>query len=151
MDSAPCFLAAAAIDAKPPFCYHSKRSRGRNPLNPRDAPWIAGGEFRISCLIDKTGLTDFDNDKSGLTKIDNQWRSGASERRSRIELLEKLVISNNKAGYGGASTCNHVAHSLFVFCCGLYQCPSYGVDSRVRHVYFLREHLREDHPRHIPT
>ena len=57
----------------------------RNPLNPRgasDCGWL----FRISCLIDKTGLTDFVNDKSGLTEFDNRRRSGASERRSRIEL-----------------------------------------------------------------
>ena len=54
-----------------------------------DRGWL----FRISCLIDKTGLTDFDNDKSGLTEFDNRRRSGASERRSRIELYEKPEIS----------------------------------------------------------
>ena len=34
------FQAGVAIDAKRPFCYHSKRSRGRNPLNPRKAPCL---------------------------------------------------------------------------------------------------------------
>ena len=32
----------------------------------------AGGEFRISRLVDTRGLTDFDNDTSGLTKVDNR-------------------------------------------------------------------------------
>ena len=34
----PVPMSPAAIDAKPPICYHSNCSRGRNPLNPRDAP-----------------------------------------------------------------------------------------------------------------
>ena len=36
----------------------------------------AGGEFRISRLVDTRGLTDFDNDTSGLAKVDNRDEAG---------------------------------------------------------------------------
>ena len=71
------FQAGAAIDAKPPFCYHSKRSRGRNPLNPREAPFLrVAVPYKVACrdLRPMVGR--------GLRP---RRRSGTSERRSRIE------------------------------------------------------------------
>ena len=63
--------AGAAIDAPPPFVLSFQLFEGEKSFESPVVHLAAGGEFRISCLIDKRGLTDFDNDKSGLTKVDN--------------------------------------------------------------------------------
>ena len=64
--------ADAAIDAPPPFVLSFQLFEGETSFESPVVQLAAGGEFRISRLVDKSGLTDFDNDTSGLTKVDNR-------------------------------------------------------------------------------
>ena len=121
------------------LCYHCNCSRGRNPLNcPRglmDCGW------RVPY---KAALRDVRPMVGRVAPRPPPKRAGqvnvvhvSSRKRNRKFL-------NNKAGYGDASRVITWRILCLCFVVGSFRCPSFGVDSRVRHAYFLRESLRED-------
>ena len=49
------FWTGAAIDVKPPFCYHSNRSRGRHPLNRPQCIWLrVAVPYKVACGVTKS-------------------------------------------------------------------------------------------------
>lgn len=70
-------------------------------------------------------MTPLRSDDALSARTKGSMPSGGQPNRGQVNAVHvssfsrKLVIFGNRAKYVNASTCDHVAHSLFLFCFGL--------------------------------